>query len=96
MILVVDDLPRNLRLLDAVLSPRGYDGSSPPPARKPWRSAEPRVDLVLLDIVMPGMTGTRCAVASGAAHRRFLPVVMITASGDQEKVRAIEAGPTTS
>ena len=55
-------------------------------------ASEP-VDLVLLDIVMPGMDGYEvCRTLRADEATRFLPVVMITASGEQEKVAAIEAG----
>ena len=93
-ILAVDDQPANLRLLDAVLSPRGYrvvHATSGEQALELLPST--RVDLVLLDIVMPGIDGYEvCRRIRGASETAFLPVVMITASGHQEKKRAIEAG----
>jgi class 3 adenylate cyclase len=93
-ILAVDDQPANLRLLDAVLSPRGYKvitASSGEHALELLRSSG--VDLVLLDIVMPGLDGYEvCRRIRSAAATAFVPVVMITASGHQEKTRAIEAG----
>jgi class 3 adenylate cyclase len=93
-ILVVDDLPQNTRLLDAVLSPRGYrvtSAASGAEALDAIDSSDP--DLVLLDIVMPGMDGYEvCRRIRNNPATAFLPVVMITASGDQEKLRAIEAG----
>ena len=53
----------------------------------------PASDLVLLDIVMPGMDGYEvCRALRDDPPRCFLPVVMITASGEQEKLGAIEAG----
>jgi adenylate cyclase len=93
-ILAVDDQPANLRLLDAVLSPRGYrvvSASSGGQALELLPSAG--ADLVLLDIVMPGIDGYEvCRRIRSAPETAFLPVVMITASGNQEKTRAIEAG----
>lgn len=93
-ILAVDDLPQNLRLLDAVLSPRGYrvlTASSGEEALAMLPTAG--ADLVLLDIVMPGLDGYEvCRRIRATEEFAYLPVVMITASGEQEKVRAIEAG----
>ena len=93
-VLAVDDQPPNLRLLDAVFSPRGYRvimASSGEQALELLPSSE--ADLVLLDIVMPGLDGYEvCRRIRSDPSTAFLPVVMITASGDQEKKRAIEAG----
>ena len=51
------------------------------------------IDLVLLDIVMPEMDGYEvCRRIRSDPATAFLPVVMITASGEQEKRRAVEAG----
>jgi class 3 adenylate cyclase len=51
------------------------------------------IDLVLLDIVMPEMDGYEvCRTLRADPATRFMPVVMITASGEQEKVVAIESG----
>jgi class 3 adenylate cyclase/CheY-like chemotaxis protein len=94
MILVVDDLPQNVRLLEAVLAPRGYAIATATSGREALeRVASGPIDLVLLDIVMPEMDGYEvCRALRADASTRFLPVVMITASGEQEKVAAIEAG----
>ena len=93
-ILVVDDQPQNVRLLDAVLSPRGYrvlSASSGEEALDLLRAEQPH--LVLLDILMPGMDGYEvCRRIRENADTAFLPVVMVTASEAQQKVRAIEAG----
>jgi adenylate cyclase len=91
-ILIVDDVPQNLRLLQAVLEPRGYavvTASSGDEALERLAG----VDLVLLDVVMPEMDGYEvCRRLRADERTSFLPVVMITASGEQEKRRAIEAG----
>jgi adenylate cyclase len=93
-VLVVDDLPQNVRLLEATLAPRGYRVASADSGREALErvAAEP-VDLVLLDILMPEMDGYEvCRALRADKATSFLPVVMITASGEQEKVAAIEAG----
>jgi adenylate cyclase len=94
LILAVDDTPQNVRLLEAVLVPRGYrvvGVGSGPEALSAIESDPP--DLVLLDVVMPGMDGYAvCRSIRENPVTRLLPVVMITASGEQEKVSAIEAG----
>jgi adenylate cyclase len=93
-VLVVDDLPQNVRLLDAVLSPHGYSVTSASSGREALNAVEESLpDIVLLDILMPEMDGYEvCRRIRENPRTAFLPVVMITASGDQEKVRAIEAG----
>ena len=87
-VLVVDDLEANIRLLDAVLTPRGHHVTA---ARSGDEAlailARQNVDIVLLDIVMPGMDGLEvCRRIRADQATAFLPVVMITASGDQEKL----------
>jgi adenylate cyclase len=93
-ILVVDDLPQNVRLLEAVLAPRGYAVVAATSGGEALeRVASMAVDLVLLDIVMPEMDGYAvCRALRADPATQYLPVVMITASGEQEKVAAIEAG----
>jgi class 3 adenylate cyclase/CheY-like chemotaxis protein len=93
-ILVVDDLPQNIRLMEAILSPRGYRVVSATSGREALeRVASDPIDLVLLDILMPGIDGYEvCRSLRAEPATQFLPVVMITASGDQQKVAATEAG----
>src|SRR5919205_3779321 len=93
-ILVVDDTPRNIRILDAVLSPRGYSVVSAASGAEALRAvAQERPDLVLLDIVLPDLDGYEvCRRLRADAETCLLPVVMITASGEQQKLRALEAG----
>jgi class 3 adenylate cyclase len=93
-LLVVDDDERNIKLLGALLAPEGYaivDARSGEEAL--GAVVRERPDLVLLDIVMPGMDGFEtCQRLRAAPDSAVLPVIMVTASGEQEKVRAIEAG----
>jgi class 3 adenylate cyclase/CheY-like chemotaxis protein len=93
-LLVVDDDPQNCKLLDAVLAPHGYVVSNAGSGREALEqiSAEPP-DLVLLDIVMPELSGYEvCRKLRDGAATRALPIIMLTSSGDQDKVSAIEAG----
>jgi DNA-binding response OmpR family regulator len=93
-ILVVDDVPENVRLLEAVLVSRGYevltanDGRS---ALERVRTGEP--DLILLDVMMPGLDGYAvCSQLRANDDTAVLPVIMVTSSIGQEKTKAIEAG----
>jgi adenylate cyclase len=94
LILVVDDVPQNVRLLEAVLSPRGFRVATASSGEEALEVlGKERPDLVLLDILMPGIDGYEvCARIREDPETAFLPVIMITASGGQEKIRAIEAG----
>jgi adenylate cyclase len=93
-ILVVDDVPENVRLLEAVLASRGYevvtanDGRA---ALERVQTAEP--DLILLDVMMPGLDGYAvCSQLRANDDTAVLPVIMVTSSIGQEKTKAIEAG----
>ena len=93
-ILVVDDTPHNIKLLEAVLFPRGYQvipATSGAEALAKVPAEQP--DLILCDVVMPGMDGYEvCRRLREDPETRLLPVIMITASGEQEKIKAIDAG----
>jgi adenylate cyclase len=93
-VLVVDDLPQNVRLMDAVLSPLGFTVVSAMSGEEALDLlARQLPDIVLLDIMMPGMDGYEtCRRIRANPATSFIPVVMVTASGDAEKVRAIEVG----
>ena len=94
-ILCVDDEPLNLSLLEAMLSPRGYDvvaAVNGPEALEKIRTE--RIDICLLDVMMPGMDGFEVCrrIKSDDLHRN-IPVVMITSYADMEnRIRGIEAG----
>src|SRR6266508_797937 len=93
-ILVVDDTAQNRRLMEAVLTPLGHSVSSAAsgPEALEMIAADPP-DLVLLDVVMPEMDGYAvCRSLRENPDTQVLPVIMLTSSGDQDKVGAIEAG----
>jgi adenylate cyclase len=94
-ILVVDDIPQNMKLLADLFSAHGYavcTAESGPAALE--RVERERPSLVLLDVVMPGMDGYEvCRKLRSKAETRLLPVVMVTAlDPDEERVKGIEAG----
>jgi adenylate cyclase len=93
-VLVVDDQPPNVRLLEAILEPRGYDVLTASAGEQALELiAAEDVDLVLLDILMPGIDGYEvCRRIRDQVDTAYLPVVMITASGEEQKVKALEAG----
>lgn len=95
LILVVDDNPLNVDPLCDLLEAMGYrveralDGTT---ALELARTREP--DLVLLDIMMPGMNGFEvCKHLKEDGRTARIPVVFVTALSEKEdKLRAIEAG----
>ena len=94
-ILVVDDDPRNVKLLEALLSSMDYSvlkAFSGEDALSIVKKTN--VDLVLLDIMMPGMDGYEvCRRLKGKESTRMIPVVLITALDDLDsKIKGIEAG----
>jgi adenylate cyclase len=93
-VLVVDDTPANCEVLEAILSPRGYAVVSARSGEEALaKVASDRPDLVLLDIVMPRLDGYQvCKRLRNDPTSSYLPVVMITASEQEERVRALEAG----
>jgi adenylate cyclase len=92
-ILVVDDVAPNVRLLEAVLVPRGYDVVTATDGERALElvaSAKP--DLVMLDVVMPEPDGYAvCRKIREREETAMLPVIMITAS-TSERTEAIRAG----
>ncbi len=95
MVLCVDDEPANLKLLENILVPRGYEvvaASNGKDALKIIKTQ--RIGLVLLDVMMPGMSGFEvCREIKGSGTYRNIPVIMITAlNTKQDRVKGIEAG----
>ena len=94
-ILVVDDTVSNVKLLADILGARGYAVSTAaagPEALELMKREPP--DLVLLDVMMPGMSGYDvCRTIRRDPATAMLPVVMVTAlDPGQERVKGIEAG----
>jgi class 3 adenylate cyclase len=93
-VLVVDDLEQNRKLMHAVLEPHGFlVRSEASGAAALVALVECDVDVVLLDVLMPVMDGYEtCARIKADARTAMLPVVMVTASGARQRLRALEVG----
>jgi adenylate cyclase len=94
-ILVVDDLPQNVKLLADLLGAKGYavsTASSGPEALLKVEGERP--DMVLLDVMMPEMSGYEvCRKIRENPATGILPVVMVTSLDPaQERIRGLEAG----
>ena len=92
-ILVVDDMPVNVRLLAGILKLAGYDVVTASSGREALdRFQVSSIDVVLLDVMMPDMDGFEvCRRIKEEVF--FLPVVMVTALRETEdRVKALEAG----
>src|SRR5437870_5133655 len=94
-VLVVDDVPVNVKLLADLLAVKGYavvTAASGAEALAKIEKEQP--GLVLLDVMMPGMSGYDvCRRIRQNAATAMLPVVMVTAlDPTQERVKGIDAG----
>lgn len=93
-ILVVDDTLSNVKVLRTLLTVNGYIVQTAENGQQALdlAAADPP-DLVLLDVVMPVMDGFEaCRRLRAAPATSVVPIVMVTASGPQEKDKALAAG----
>jgi two-component system cell cycle response regulator len=94
-ILVVDDIEANVRLLEAKLSAEYYEvlTASDGPTALAMAAAE-KPDILLLDVMMPGMDGFEvCRRLKEDPETRHIPVVLVTAlDGRADRVTGLEAG----
>ncbi|PKQ07540.1 MAG: PleD family two-component system response regulator [Alphaproteobacteria bacterium HGW-Alphaproteobacteria-12] len=94
-VLIVDDIPTNLKLLDAKLTAEYFEvfkassGLEAIEAAKDWQP-----DIVLLDVMMPGMDGFEvCRRLKAMPETEHIPVVMVTALDQpKDRVQGLEAG----
>ena len=95
VILVVDDQLPNIELLEAYLVPEGYEIVTAVDGKEALRKISGnRIDLILLDVMMPGMDGFEVTrrVRQDATHR-LLPIILVTALQETEdRVKGIDAG----
>lgn len=94
-ILIVDDTPSSVKMLAAKLTNEYYEVLTADAGRAALKAVEEDApDLVLLDVMMPGIDGFDvCRQIKQNPQTTHIPVVMITAlSGREDRVRGLEAG----
>jgi putative two-component system response regulator len=94
-ILVVDDLPANRRMLEALLREDGYRVSTAGDGEQALTAiAAERPDLVLLDILMPKIDGYEvCRRLKGDPATRLIPIVLVTGLTETDsRVRGLQSG----
>ncbi|HET7874516.1 MAG TPA: response regulator [Methylomirabilota bacterium] len=94
-ILIADDNPMNLDILQARLAVHGYEILTATDGEAALAMArEKQPDLILLDVMMPGLDGLEvCRRVKAEASLPFMPVIMVTARADtRDVVAGLEAG----
>jgi two-component system cell cycle response regulator len=94
-ILVVDDIPANLKLLEARLSAEYFDVRTTSNGADALKIAErAECDIILLDVMMPDMDGFEvCRRLKSNPATHYIPVLMVTAlDSPADRVRGLEAG----
>ena len=94
-ILIVDDQPQNVELLEAYLVPKGYEIVKATNGDEALgKLSGNQIDLILLDVMMPLMDGFEVTrrVRKDETHR-LLPIILVTAMRETEdRIKGIEAG----
>jgi two-component system cell cycle response regulator len=94
-ILVVDDIPANVKLLEVKLTAEYFDVVTAPDGPRALDLAHSEApDLILSDVMMPGMDGFElCRRLKADPETSHIPLVMVTALSDvSDRVRGLEAG----
>lgn len=94
-ILIVDDVPKNIQILGNILSPHQYKIAYAQSGEQALKAIENnRFDLILLDIMMPGMDGFEvCEVLKKQDQTKEIPIIFLTAKADMESiVKGFEVG----
>ena len=94
-ILVVDDTPANLKLLNTLLKENGYNVRPVPNGRLALSGAKAiPPDLILLDVAMPDMDGYQvCKKLKETTETEDIPVIFLTArTGEEDIIKGFELG----
>ena len=95
VILIVDDQPQNIELLEVYLVPQGYDVVKAANGEEALgKLFSNQIDVMLLDVMMPGMDGFEVTRRVRSDDKnRLLPIIIVTALREREdRVKGIEAG----
>jgi cyclic di-GMP phosphodiesterase len=94
-ILVVDDMPGNVKLARSVLEPDGYEVRSVSGGEEALDAvAQDYPDLILMDVMMPGLSGFEvCHRLKSQLSTRLIPVVLVTAlHHSEDRIHGFEMG----
>jgi DNA-binding response OmpR family regulator len=94
-LLIVDDEAKNRKLLETLLRAEGYVTTSVTNGEEALAAvAEAPPDLILLDIMMPGMDGYQVAkILKGKTFSAHIPIIMVTAMADRNaRLAGLNAG----
>ncbi|WP_321418970.1 methanogen output domain 1-containing protein [uncultured Methanomethylovorans sp.] len=93
-VLIIDDEPMNVELLQAYLGSEYVTVSASDGKEALVKVSEEKPDIILLDVMMPEMNGYEvCKLIKADEVTKFLPVVMVTAlSNREDRIKGVEAG----
>jgi adenylate cyclase len=95
VILAVDDQPKNIELIEAYLAVQGYEIVTALSGEEALlKLSNNQIDLILLDVMMPGMDGYEvCRKVKKDPRNNFLPIIILTALDNMEaKIEGLNAG----
>ena len=94
-ILIVDDIPENVELIEAYLSVEPYDVITASSGKEVIQKLkEEKLDLILLDVMMPEISGYEvCKIVKNDPETQFIPILMLTALSEiEDRIKGIESG----
>ncbi|MGL5806440.1 MAG: diguanylate cyclase domain-containing protein [Xenococcaceae cyanobacterium] len=94
-ILMIDDFPENLKILAGLLDKRGYEVQNAIEGKSALKAIQTALpDLILLDIIMPGIDGYQvCQILKANDRTRDIPVIFLSGlDTESDKVKAFKLG----
>jgi len=94
-ILIVDDMPDNVELIEAYLSVEPYDIITASSGKEAIQKLkEEKLDMIFLDVMMPDISGYDvCKIVKNDPETQFIPVLMLTALSElEDRIEGIESG----